>query len=173
METLEVILSSGGHANSLGRAGEVLQLVRSNPERTGELFRCIYSEDAWVRMRAIDTFEKLVRENPVLAEPYIDAIFDDLTKINQASIQWHVAELFVELDLTEPQNKKAIKWLKDKISTSDVDWIVSVNTMRALLHFCDKKLVNKDELMFLFKVQIGHKSKAVRKKATKFLEALA
>lgn len=170
MESFREILMAGGHANSLGRANEVLAAVESSPLRMDELFSCITAEDAWVRMRAIDTFEKLVRNNPGLAGPYLPSIFSDLMKSTQPSIQWHLAQIFTEVELNRQQQVDATAWLKNNISSSDVDWIVSANTMKALMHFYEAGLITKAELEPLFTIQTKHASKSVRKKARVFLQ---
>lgn len=172
MESFETILSAGGHMNSLGRSKEVYEIVKANTGRMSELFDCIYADDAWIRMRAIDTFEKLASENPELSQPYTELLIEDLTKKNQPSIQWHLAQLFAEIELNQSQTVKALLWLKDKISTTDVDWIVSVNVMKTLVYFYDKKLIGADELVPLFNLQTTHKSKTVRKKAQLFINKL-
>lgn len=173
MESFKDMLLVGGKTNSLGRAGEVLEIVRSDTSRLDELFECIYHDDAWVRLRAIDTFEKLVKENPGLVTPYLERIFNDLTKSRQPSIQWHLAQIFSEVELTDAQRNTAIAWLKDKIKTTNVDWIVSGDVMKALLYFHAGGFVETKELIDLFKVQEGHKSKAISKKATKLLHNLS
>jgi hypothetical protein len=172
MSNFEEVLKSGGHSNSLGRAGEVLSEVRKDHGRIPELFRCISSDDAWVRMRAIDTFEKLVRDEPSLAQPYIFDIFESLTKTPQPSIQWHLAQLFAAIDLDRQQREAATEWLKDRIRTVDVDWIVSVNVMKTLLQFSRDGLTDAGSLRTLFRLQTEHASKSVRKKAGFFLEQL-
>ena len=172
METFEEILTAGGHTNSLGRSGEVLKAVQNDPSKIDELFRCIQAEDAWVRMRAIDTFEKLVKDDPELARPYLSSIFTDLTTSSQASIQWHLAQLFAEIELNEQQKHDAIAWLTSKIKSTEVDWIVSVNVMRTLLYFHKAGLIRSESLRLLFKTQASHKSKSVRKKAELFLTEL-
>ncbi len=166
MDSYESILAVGGKTNSLGRASEVIESVYSDPSRLEELFDCVFADDAWVRMRAIDSFEKMLRHKPEWAEPYMGRIFDDLTKSAQPSIQWHLAQIFAEVQLSKEQEKHAVLWLKHNIQTTDVDWIVSVNIMKALLHFQQKGLIEAGEVKRLFKVQEGHKSKSVRKKAT-------
>lgn len=172
METFADILTAGGHLNSLGRSGEVLEIVKQRPERMDELFACISHDDAWVRMRAVDTFEKLVRENPSLADPYITTILDTLTLSDQPSIQWHIAELFTEMRLTGNQITSAINWLTQRIDSADVDWIVAINSMNALVYFHDKQLVSAKDIIPLFEVQTRHKSKTVRKKANQLLDKL-
>lgn len=172
MESFKEILSVGGKANTLGRANEVITLVNANPPRLDELFDCIFNEDAWVRMRAIDSFEKIIRDTPELAQPYLQRIFEDLTHSKQPSIQWHLAQLFTEVELNESQRDRAIAWLKDRLKTIDVDWIVSVNAMKALLHFKQLGFVTAAKLRELFALQETHSSQSVRKKAAIFLQQL-
>lgn len=172
MGKFEEILKSGGHTNSLGRAGEILKEVRKDNTKIAELFSCISSDDAWVRMRAIDMFEKIVREKPALAQPYLSDIFENLTKSTQPSIQWHIAQMFAEINLNEQQHEAAIGWLKDRLRTVEVDWIVSVNAMKTLLQFNGEGLANADSLRAVFQVQTKHTSQSVRKKAELFLEQL-
>mgnify|MGYP006369948421 CR=1 FL=1 len=172
MQTYEAILAVGGKSNSLGRASEVIEMVLANPASLDELFQCIFANDAWIRMRAIDSFEKICRLHPEWIEPYIDTMLSELTSSTQPSIQWHLAEIFAEVEMTRKQTNTAIAWLKERISSTDVDWIVSVNTMKALLEFESKGLVTAKELIALFTIQKQHASQSVRKKATVFAEKL-
>jgi hypothetical protein len=172
MESFEEILSADGHKNSLGRSNEVYDIVKANPTRMNELFNCIYADDAWVRMRAIDTFEKLVRDNKELARPYTSVIIEDLTEKNQASIQWHLAQLFAEIELSQSQLDKVLVWLRARVSTVEVDWIVSANVMKTLFYFYEKKLIKGEDLEPLLKLQQEHKSKTIRKKADQILDNL-
>lgn len=173
MSTFERILMVGGKTNSLGRASEVIETVRNDQSRLSELFDCIYADDAWVRMRAIDSFEKIIKDEPQLVKPYLTRIFDELTFSDQPSIQWHLAQIFSEVELSDKQQTRAIDWLKSKLETVDVDWIVSVDAMKALLYFHSRGLFAASELKRLFDIQAGHKSNAVRKKAAKLQQEIA
>jgi hypothetical protein len=172
MESFAQILTAGGHTNSLGRAHEVLEAVQQHPHKIDQLFGCIFADDPWVRMRAIDAFEKIVRDNPEAAQPYVDILINDLTQSSQPSIQWHLAQLFAEVTLDQSQTTKVLAWLQAKIATTDVDWIVAVNVMKTLLYFRGMRLVNDKTLKQLFAVQSEHSSKSVRQKAELFLESL-
>ena len=172
MELFVDILRVGGHTNSLGRSGGVLEAVRSDTERLDELFKCISADDAWVRMRAIDTFEKIIKDQPELVQPYLESIFDDLIKSEQPSVQWHLAQIFGEVMLSDNNRSRAIEWLEQRISTVETDWIVSVNVMKTLLNFYKIGYVTAGELNPLFRAQTNHSSKSVRKKATLFLQEL-
>lgn len=162
------ILQAGEHRNSLGRAQEVIETVLANPSRLDELVDCIYDADAWVRMRAIDSFEKIIRQHRDWVRPYVPRIFSELTQSSQASVQWHLAQLFVYITLTHKQQIQAMNWLKARLATTDVDWIVAVNTMKTLVVFHQKGLVKTSELQRLLETQHPHASKTVRKKAGEF-----
>ena len=138
VEVFADVLTAGGRSNSLGRAREVVDAVLADRARLAELWACIGHDDAYVRMRAIDSFEKVVNEQPAWADPYVSRIVDDLTASRQPSIRWHVAQLFPQVQLDDEQRERAIVWLRARLATTDVDWIVSVNCMRALLNFHER-----------------------------------
>lgn len=170
--SFEEILAVGGKANSLGRAAEVVAIVLQDKSKLEELYQCTLHEDAWVRMRAIDSVEKVARVHPEWLESYVDTFNKELSESSQASIQWHLAELYAELKLTARQKKFAINWLKNMIKTTDVDWIVSANSMKTLVQFVQNGSVKQSEVAQLLKIQLDHKSPAVQKRAHKLLETM-
>lgn len=172
MKSFKEMLAVGGKSNSLGMAGEIVKLVLNDHAKLNELFNCIYADDAWVRMRAIDSFEKVARVHPEWIQPYLDTILEELTLNSQPSIQWHLAQIFAIVALTDKQQKDALTWLKSRLTTTDVDWIVSINTMKTLLQFNASGHIDSDELLSLIKIQESHKSKSVRRKAAEFSEML-
>jgi hypothetical protein len=163
------IFMEGGHANSLGRSAEVMDTVLEDKSRLAELYECICHDDAWVRMRAIDSIEKVCRVHPDWISPYIDKMLSELTKSTQASILWHLAQIFGEVVLDDNQKEQAIKWLETLLSSKDVDWIVSANSMKTLSQFTRDDFFPTSRLVSLLKVQKGHKSNAVKKRANKLL----
>ncbi len=169
-EQFSEIFKVGGHANSLGRSAEVIDIVLKNPDRLNEVYECMFHEDAWVRMRAADVIEKICRTRPDWLEPYIDKFIKDLSSSTQASILWHLAQIYAQVNLTNDQRKFVINWLKNLISTKEVDWIVSANTMDALAKFVDENYLEKSEFTNLLKVQKTHKSNAIIKRANKYLD---
>lgn len=171
-ESFESILMAGGKLNTLGRAGEVLQEVLADRARLDELFGCISDEDAWVRMRAIDTFEKVAREHPTWVELYLDRLLGEIATIDQPSIRWHLAEIWGEVALTTIQRTQAIGLMKQWLATTSVDWIVAANCMKTLTAFTNQGYLSAAELLPLLKIQQGHHSKSVVKKATDLLEVM-
>lgn len=172
MESFRDVLVVGEHRNSLGRSGELVELLKRDPARIEELFACISDDDAWVRMRAVDAFEKVVADRPQVGVPFVDRILDDLAHREQPSIQWHVAQLLAEVELTPPQRQQAITWLQQRVATIDVDWIVASNVMKSLLTLCRSGHVTAAELRPLFDVQRHHPSATVRRNAGKALMQL-
>lgn len=171
-EAFSEILKAGGHKNSLGRASEVVNAVLSDKSRLNELYECIFDEDAWVRMRAVDSFEKICRVNPDWIQSYTDNLIDSVSKIDQASIHWHLAELFLQLDLNETQFNKAVGIMKSNISSPNTDWIVASNTMTTLYEFVKQDKLARSEVLPLLKIQLKHRSNAVVKRANKYIDLL-
>lgn len=172
-EPFASILTAGGHANSLGRASEVIELVLDDPSRLEELYSCIFDDDAWVRMRAIDALEKICRVYPDWIVPYIDRFADELADTTQPSIQWHLAEIYGQVPLTDEQERFAITWLEERLSTIEVDWIVAANSMKTLSGFVKAGKFPREEMADLLKIQRRHKSNAVQKRANKLLEEVS
>lgn len=167
------MLADGGKANSLGRAQEVIEIVLLDKHHLEELYKCLFNENAWVRMRAIDSVEKICRVHPDWIEPYLDRIAKDLASSTQPSIQWHLAEIYRQVDLTPSQKKFAIGWLKERLSSSQADWIVAANSMGTMAQFVRDGSVPKSDFRPLLEIQSRHKSNAVVKRANKLLGELA
>lgn len=165
VEPLIEVLAVGGRSNSLGRNPEVVQWVLQDPELLDELVGCVKADDPWVRMRAIDAFEKVVAAQPALLEGYVPWIVEDLTTSSQPSIQWHVAQLLARAPLTSEQQRSAVGWLCARLEDPHVDWIVAANTMRTLTAFAADRAVDVDRVRGLLLGMDRHASKTVRRKA--------
>lgn len=166
------MLTEGGKKNSLGRAEEIVHIVLADQSRLDELYRCLFEDDAWVRMRAVDALEKVCRAHPEWLEPYVDRLLSDVAAIDQASIQWHLAEIFRQIHLSSLQRQQAIALMKHNIASKDADWIVASNTMETLAAFVSDGSVSVGELLPLLEVQKTHHSKAVVKRATRIFDQL-
>lgn len=171
-ESFAEILAVGGKSNSLGRVNEVIELVLRDKDKLNELYICVFNDDAWVRMRAIDAIEKVCRQHPDWLLPYIDKFQHELASSSQPSIQWHLAQIYSQVDLTSEQKLNAIIWLKERLSTTDVDWIVSAEAMKTLTQFAKDGSVLKNDIIPLFELQQKHHSKSVVKSANKLLDEL-
>ncbi|MDX2775981.1 hypothetical protein PV379_01255 [Streptomyces caniscabiei] len=171
-ERFSEMLLDGGHANSLGRVNEVIEIVLGDKTRLDELYGCLFDDDAWVRMRAADALEKICRVHPDWLLPYVDRFQSELFGSTQPSIQWHLAQIYAQVTLTDTQRHAAQDWLRTRIATTDVDWIVAANAIDALMKFAKEGTFPASELADLLKIQQRHRSNAVVKRATKALATL-
>jgi hypothetical protein len=125
---------SGGNPRSLGNTVRVVDLVLRHPDRIDELCGCPFSDDEIVRMRAADALEKICRQRPELLQPYAPRLLNDVSRIQQPSVQWHLAQMLTEVMLTETQRREAVSILRRNLSTFD-DWILTNITIQALAEF--------------------------------------
>ncbi|HKJ11840.1 MAG TPA: hypothetical protein VJ976_05565 [Ornithinimicrobium sp.] len=128
----------GGHPNSLGRTGEVVELVLAEPARLPELFAGIDDPDPVVRLRVGDALEKVCREQPDWFVPDVERLLGDLGQIEQPSVQWHVAQMLQHLrgGLSDDQVQRSTELLQRNLTTSS-DWIVLNVTMDILVGWAE------------------------------------
>lgn len=82
-------------------------------------------------MRASDALEKVARQRPVWLEPFLDRLLGPVSTIQQASVQWHLAQILGEVPLDAPRRRLAIRLLTSSLEHS-TDWSVLSSTMEAL-----------------------------------------
>ena len=167
------VLAVGGRSNSLGRVEEVIAAVLDDRDRLEELIDCLSADDAWTRMRAADALEKVCRERPDWMAAHVDRLQRDLSDSTQPSIQWHLAQIYRQVDLTDAQRRRAVRWLTELLATTDVDWIAAANAMQTLVAFAEEGHVDPALCTPLLRIQLGHRSASVVKRATKLLAGLA
>ena len=146
-ESFEKMLT-GGHPNSLGRTIEVVKLVLVEPTRLSELYNCYFSTDEIVRLRTSNAVKRISLENPEWLIPYIDKLISEISKIDQPSAQWTLANLFQTLSvfMSETQKNSAKKILQNNLENY-TDWIVLNNTMETLSKWAKKDSILKEWLL--------------------------
>lgn len=132
INTFEEMLT-GGHPNSLGNTIEVVGVILADRNKFDDLYQCYFSKDEVVRLRVSNAMKRICREHPDWLVPYIDKFLNDIAKINQASTQWTLAQLFLwlEKDMTTAQIAQAKRILKHNLETNN-DWIVQNTTIETL-----------------------------------------
>ncbi|MEM1311908.1 MAG: hypothetical protein AAGF07_00385 [Patescibacteria group bacterium] len=88
---------SGGHPNSLGSTVEVVEAVLADQNLLEGLFQCYFSGDEVVRLRVSNAIKRVCKQQPTWLIPYIYRLFNDISKIEQASTQWTLSQLFLML----------------------------------------------------------------------------
>lgn len=130
----------GGDLRSKGKSEEVVQDILKNPQLFGELFEGMLLDDPIVRMRAADAIEKVSSIRPEYLQPFKDRLINEVSKIRQQEVRWHVAQMFSYLEVNKEERNKIIEILFSWID-SEKSKIVIVNSMQTLAKFGEK---NKD-----------------------------
>jgi hypothetical protein len=123
----------GGHPNSLGNTIAVVDEILKEKEKLIELYKCYFSSDAVVRLRTSNAWKRIAKHDISLFLPFLDQFILEISKIDQASTKWTLANLFDYsfTHMTPDQRKKATEILKNNLLT-EKDWIVRKNTMDTL-----------------------------------------
>ena len=123
----------GGHPNSLGNMVEIVDEVLAQHELFNELFNCYFSNDEIVRLRTSNAMKRICKAKKGLLIPYVDRFLNEISKIDQASTQWKLSQLFglLEKDMNESQIEHAKKIMKGNLANHK-DWIVLNQTMDTL-----------------------------------------
>lgn len=129
----------GGHPNSLGNSLEVVDEVFADHSGFDELFNCYFSTDEIVRLRTSNAMKRICKEEKQLLIPYMDRFLSEISKIDQASTQWTLSQLFdmLEKHMSNPQISKAKAIMKNNLE-NHADWIVLNATMDTLAQWSIK-----------------------------------
>lgn len=168
-EPIEQMLT-GGHANSLGRTLEVVDLVLVDQTRFDELFACYHSKDPVVRLRTSNALKRIEKVQHDWLVPYLDQLLNEVSETDQASTQWTMANLFLALapDMSKTQHTQARQVLKRNLEKSD-DWIVLNETMRTLAIWAQNDTDLKSWFLPQLKRLAADPRKSVSKRAAKLL----
>jgi hypothetical protein len=110
-ETISSMLA-GGDRRSLGRAAEVVELIRRAPRKISNLVECLWDSDARVRMRAADALEKIARDRAVLLQPFKTPLLGLLAEATQPEVRWHLALIVPRLRLNPAECRAAAEILE-------------------------------------------------------------
>ena len=89
----------GGDRRSIGRVNEVVADVLNEPSLFGTLFNGLFTDDPVIRMRSADAIEKITAQYPHYLQPYKKKLIQQVAKIEQQEIRWHVAQIVPRLEL--------------------------------------------------------------------------
>jgi hypothetical protein len=161
-------LLAGGDPRALRNADRVIDLASRAPERLAELVQCVFSADAIVRMRASDALEKVCRSHPGLVDRFVPRLLEEMSRIEQPSVQWHLAQILTEVPLDEGQTARAITILERNLDTCG-DWIVTNLTLEALAVFARADPAVRTRLAGRLRHYQGSSYKSVASRARKLL----
>lgn len=120
----------GGDRRSIGRSEEVAAEVLADPSLFGELFQGMLHADPLVRMRAADAAEKITLAHPEYLQPFKEALLQEVAKIDQQEVRWHVAQMLPRLELSVEERQAALRILTSYLA--DKSKIVQTFSLQAM-----------------------------------------
>lgn len=163
-------LLKGGDLRSDGHADEVAGDVIQDPELFPLLLDGLDEEDDVVRGRTAHSLEKVSRTRPELFDGLLSQLIEQALDDKLPMVKWHLAMLFVNLNLSEAEMGEVISTLYTLLEDESVfvkSWAISGLTILALDN-PDKK----EDITSKLKVLEEDKSAAVRNRISKAMKTL-
>jgi hypothetical protein len=164
-------LLAGGDRRSLQGVDDAVDLVLADAGLFGELFGCLFSGDAIVRMRASDAVEKVSRERADLLAPYVDRLLHEVATIDQPSVQWHLAQILSRVDLMPAQRDQALALLWRNLEDYD-DLLVKNLTLEALADFAVDDAAVRERLLPVLRTYTTSERKSLAARARRLLASI-
>jgi len=161
----------GGDLRSIGRAEEVVEEILKNPVLFADVFEGMLHSDPVVRMRSADVLEKVSSKYPEYLQPFKTRLINEVSKIKQQEVRWHVAQMFSYLELTKTERDGIIQILFSYINTTKSN-IVKTFSMQTLADFAEKDNEIKPLILGKLKEMIRTGSPAVVGRGKKLINRL-
>jgi hypothetical protein len=163
-------LLSGGDRRSLGRSNEAEKIVLLQARRFPELFRCMWSDDPVVRMRAADAAEKVTVERPELLHPHKQELLGLLEGAEQIELRWHLALMVPRLDMSARERERATATLRRYLE--DRSSIVKTCAMQGLADLARQDPDLQDAVKHILEESLRTGTAAMKARARKLLKKL-
>ena len=160
-----------GDLRSIGKADEVVQDILNDPSLFKEVFEGMLNKDPVIRMRSADAIEKVSAKRPEYLRPFKSKLINQISKIEQQEVRWHVAQMFSYIKINKTERDKIIKILLSYIVT-DESKIVKTFSMQTLADLAEKDEQIKPKIINLIKGMIKNGSPAIISRGKKLLKQL-
>ena len=161
----------GGDLRSIGRVDEVVQDILRNPALFEEVFEGVLDDDPIVRMRSADALEKVSSKHPEYLQPFKKRLINEVSKIKQQEVRWHVAQMFSYLEVNEKERDQIINILLSYIDTSDSK-IVKTFSMQTLADFAGEDKVVRPKILKILEELVKTGSPAMKSRGRKLIKKL-
>ena len=161
----------GGDLRSIGRVDEVVQYILRNPTLFEEVFEGVLDDDPIVRMRSADALEKVSSKHPEYLQPFKKRLINEVSKIKQQEVRWHIAQMFSYLEVNERERDQIINILLSYIDTSDSK-IVKTFSMQTLADFAGKDKVVGPKILKILEELVKTGSPAMKSRGRKLIKKL-
>jgi hypothetical protein len=103
----------GGDLRSIGRAEEVAQDILADPSLFGEVFAV---------------------KHPEYLQPFKARLIEEVSRVNQQEVRWHVAQMFSRLELNGTERDAVMQILLAYLDTDEsrIVKVFSIQTLAAL-----------------------------------------
>jgi hypothetical protein len=135
------------------------------------LFDGMLSDDPIVRMRSADAVEKITAKHPAYLQPYKTELIQQVAKIEQQEVRWHVAQMMPRLELSNQERAVVVEILLGYLD--DQSKIVKTFSMQALADLAEQAAVLRDRVIPLLEELTRTGSPAMRSRGRKLLEKLS
>ena len=160
----------GGDRRSIGRANEVVADVLNDPSLFEAVFNGMLSDDPIIRMRSADTVEKITAKHPEYLQPYKKKLIQQVAKVDQQEVRWHVAQMFPRLELGKEERAVVVEILLDYLD--DKSKIVKTSSMQALADLAERDAGLRPKVIKLLEEFTTTGSPAMKSRGRKLLEKL-
>ena len=162
---------AGGDRRSIGRVSEVVADVLDDPTLFEVVFHGMVSDDPVIRMRSADAVEKITARHPEYLRPYKTKLIQQVAKIEQQEIRWHLAQMIPRLELGEDERAVVVEILLGYLS--DQSKIVKTFSMQALSDLAERDASLRSQVIPLLEELTETGSPAMRSRGRKLLEKLS
>ena len=161
----------GGDRRSIGRVGEVVAETLNNPMLFKVVFDGMLSDDPLIRMRSADAVEKITEEHPEYLQPHKEKLIQQVARIDQQEVRWHVAQMFPRLMVSREERGVIVGILMDYLH--DKSKIVKTFSMEALAAFAEEDARIRSQVVALLKELTRTGSPAMKSRGQKLLGRLS
>jgi len=135
----------GTDRRSIGRVNEVVSEVLADPGLFGIVFDGMLQNNPVVRMRCADAVEKITLRYPEYLIPFKQKLIQQVAKVEQQEVRWHVAQLFSRLALNRGERHRVSEILTGYLS--DESRIVKTFAMQALADIAEVDVELRDSIV--------------------------
>ena len=162
---------TGGDRRSIGRVSEVVADVLNDPTLFEAVFCAMLGDDPVVRMRAADAIEKITASHPEHLQPYKTKLIQQVAKIEQQEVRWHVAQMVPRLELSEEERGVVVEILLGYLSNESK--IVKTFSMQTLADLAEQDAGLRSQVIPLLEEFTRMGSPAMKSRGRKLLEKLS
>ncbi len=166
-----LIKLAGGDRRSIGRVSEVVADVLDDPTLFETVFCAMLGDDPVVRMRSADAIEKITAKRPEYLQPYKTKLIQQVARIEQQEVRWHVAQMVPRLELNEEERVVVVEILLGYLS--DKSKIVKAFSMQALADLAEQDASLRSQVVPLLEELTKMGSPAMKSRGRKLLKKLS